>query len=535
MNAIVYNSVRVISKIMRYNSLLFLIFHIPLILECQAENSTPQPELSWNFDNGSLGSWAVNGRGEIVLSHAPRSGEIWYYFRIDNVAGKTLTFVFPNARNDYYGGESLPFISYDQVSWSTIKDRLIVPDPNDPSRIKYSFTHTFVTDRAWIAYTPPFTNLNLDKLITEISSHPHVKVHTVCETPSQNLSIPLIEITDSESNHEAKQSALFLAREDAYESASSWMADGIIHFLLSDDPVAAEIKRRLIVYVIPIFDCNGVALGNAIHPVFADGANVYWTETWPETSYSFYEQRQLKRFIQTLKDGGLTIDYSFRLHSNGWSGDCLRREHCSKDNQPVQDALFNDLAGKQYLPWYSNLDQLMQETRFSKFIVDLFPNAITGYCQSDWMFSNAFGLNHTLFKSTDDLKIEGELSIRALGEQLGVPGSDPPPYLHAAEFYRSTGNAGESYHVRCVYRDLLERPPVYVRVLVNGKSYELTPVSYEGVEPNFQTGVLYTGFLDLDDDINTHIFTTSNGSREFTIPAFAPRTGPLVLSELNKK
>jgi len=514
---------------------ILLILLLSLVLDGSAGESKAAVELSWKFDNGSLGEWKVDDNGEILLSHAPRSGEIWYYFRLDKVANKTRTFVFPNARSDFYGGDSLPFISYDQTFWTTIKNRSIAPNPNEPGRVRYTFTHTFITDRAWIAYTPPFTNRILDKLTAEISPHPHVAVQTLCETPIKQLPLTLISITDPETKDEDKKSAVILAREDAYETAGSWVAEGLIRFLLSDDPVAAAIKRRLIVHVVPLFDPDGVALGHAIHPLSENGDNVYWTETWPESAYSFYEQRQFKRFFQDWKDKGLNVDYSLRLHSSGWSGDSLRREHCSKENQPAQDTLFNDLAGTKYMPWHTSLDRLLRKTRFSKFIADLFPNAITGFCQSEWIYSNAFGLPYPLYKTRDDLLLEGELLIRAIGERLGVSGSDPPPCLHAAEFYRLVGKTGEMYHVRCVYRDLLGRPAQYVRVLVNGKPYDLKPVSENGKAPDSQTGILYTGFLTMEDEINNHVFVTSNGSREFKTPASAPRTGPLMPAKPKRK
>lgn len=484
--------------------------------------------IAWDFDNGSLGGWTRGSQGEIFLTHSPASGEIWYHFRIDGVEGKTLTFVIENARKDFYGGDALPAISYDQESWYLIKNRQIQPHPANLNQVRFSFTHTFAADRAWLAFTPPYTNKRLDAFLASISSHPHVTVDSLGQTPIKKLSIPAIVITDPETPLAEKQGILFLAREEALESASSWLCEGLIRFLLSDDPVAAAIKRRCLVLAVPLFDRDGVALGTAVHPLSANGDLVFWTETWPETIYSFYEQRQLKRYLQNWKDTGKSLDYSFRMHSGAWNQDQFRREQCAETLMAAQEQFYEKLLTRKYLPGYKNLERVLQDTRFSKFAADLFPTVITGLCQSEFQYKNAFGFAGTLYKSTDDLGTEGQLLTYALAEALGVPASDPPPFLHAAEIYEIAEPAGKTFHARCIYRDLLNRPPQYVRIAIGGQSFDLQPSQIAATALDYRLGVLYTGYFQSSETVGSHFFSASNGSRIDRVPQAGSRIGPLL-------
>jgi murein tripeptide amidase MpaA len=524
---------------MKRASLIVLLGLILFPVLCAQSASEAEFQIAWNFDNGSLGSWTQNAAGEIVLQHAPSSGGIWYFFRVDGLGGKTKTFVFENARKDYYSGDALPAISYDQQNWSFLKTRITTSHPGEQNTVRYSFTHTFASNRAWLAFTPPYPNKRLDDLTKEIDAHPHVSVQSICQTPIKQLSLPLITITDPEIPDKDKKCIFILSREEAMESAASWLCEGIIRFLLSDDTIAAAVKRRCRFMFIPVFDRDGVALGSAVHPVSLEGAakgkSVYWAETWPETSYSFYEQRQLKYFLQKWKDSGNTIDYAIRLHSSAWSDDHFSREHCAEANYAAQDALFSQLLCQKYLPWFRNSERVLQDTRFSKFVADLFPNVLTGLCQCEHRYNMGFGLPYTLYKSQDDLRTEGELIVHAFAETLGVPSGDPPPFLHAAELYELVGNARKKYHVRCVYRDMMNRPPEYVRIMLGDKTHDLKPVSVENVECDYRVGVLYSGYITSTEAVASHSFVTSNGSRTYSIPHVGHRIGPLLKISVSGK
>jgi len=480
--------------------------------------------ISWDFENGSLGSWRINERSEVVLAHASNSGELWYFFRINGVLNKTVTFVFENVRKDFYGGDNRPSLSYDQIHWSLIPTRWTTPVPDNPERVRFLFTHTFAQNQAWIAYTPPFSNRSLDQLLMQIENHPHVKIRSLCETPLRRLRLPLIQITDPQIPLTEKKTILLLSREDAYETASSWISQGAVQFLLTEEPVAAAIKKRYSFLILPIFDPDGVALGCALHPLPNEKENVFWTETWPESVYSFYEQRQMKRFLEQWKDEGNAIDLSLRLHSDAWTEDFFRGEYGFKADKSGPNDMIQDLWVNKYLPGYRILEPAWQKSSFSKYVYDLFPQSLTASARCDFLYSSPAGSGFLIYKTPDDLLVEGECLVCAIGESFGLSGGDPPPYLLGAGFYDPSSTEKNPFSVQCIYRDLQNRPPEYVQVVVNEKKYSLAKVATPNMD--YRTGVIYVGFVPIEKPENEHYFITSNGSRTFRIPREGTRPGP---------
>ncbi|MDX9752866.1 MAG: M14-type cytosolic carboxypeptidase [bacterium] len=487
-------------------------------------------EIAWNFENGSLGSWSSGKNGEIILTHSRNAGGLWYYFRLDQVQGKTLTFVFENARRDFYDDISLPVCSYDQRHWFPLLDRTIQPHASDTNLIRYTFRHTFGPKRAWLAFSPPYTNAMLNQQITAIETHPHANVLSICDTPLEQQTLPLVHITDPEVQN-PKKTVFLLCREDAYETATSWLAEGFITALLADSPLASAIRRRCHVLVVPIFDRDGVSRGEIIHPLpFGDRA-VFWTETWPETTYSFFEQRQMKQFLQQWKKEGNGIDLALSLHSETWKSNFIRPEHCKEENATAQENFFIELLGKKYMPWNSIGKRLEMDTRFTKVVHDFFPSSISGVMQTDYIYTGFHPTVPFVYKSTEDLAQEGDLLLRAIGEFIGIQDSNPAPYLLGAMLQKPTATEDEMIPVQCVYRDLLGRAPTAVQVVVNDTAYDLAPV--DEADTAYAKGVLYAGFLPAPNAQNTYYFQATNEAASVRVPREAI-PGPIVFAKKKK-
>lgn len=59
-----------------------------------------------------------------------------------------------------------------------------------------------------------------------------------------------------------KQGVVLTARIHPGESNSSYMMKGVIDFLISDDPVASELRDKFVFKVIPMLNPDGVVNGN---------------------------------------------------------------------------------------------------------------------------------------------------------------------------------------------------------------------------------------------------------------------------------
>ena len=59
-----------------------------------------------------------------------------------------------------------------------------------------------------------------------------------------------------------KRIALFLARQHPGETVSSFVMQGLLDYLVSDNPEAREIRKRYIVKLVPMVNPDGVIYGN---------------------------------------------------------------------------------------------------------------------------------------------------------------------------------------------------------------------------------------------------------------------------------
>lgn len=483
-----------------------------------------QPNLSWNFSQGSLGASEISN-GNIVTLQLKSNNDPWFFFRIDQVQNQRFTFILERVPADVFGDYYLPVVSYDQSNWSYCKNVTVLP--LDQNKIRFTFEVTFAEERAWIAFAPPFPNPQLDEFTASLVENPLVNVDTIGESVVKKIGLPLITITNPEGSDESKNRILIVSREGGNDSATTWMSQGMIRFLISDDPAAQAVLRRCIVYVIPIFDRDAVEMGVSEHPLDAT-TSVNWKNTWNEKDYSIYEQRMMKTYLQTIHDSGAKVDILLRLQSNYTGQDRIYRGPVKPEKEEMQDQLSVELVGKKYLPWYTNIERQPAIGTLPETAQWLFPDIITASFDVGLAYKNQMGLAYSLPKTTDDLFGESSLLIYAVAEALGVPASDPPPYLHAAEVYRMDGNRVPQFHVRCVYRDLQNHPPEYVRVVINDQEIELQPADTE--QSNYSQGVLYTGFVNTDARINTHYFKASNGSKTVRIPEVGTRPGPFSVS-----
>lgn len=521
---------RIMQSRLSTRNILFLLLLSLVIGNCVCvQPAYTEPALSWNFSQGSLGGSRIENGNEIHLQLASTE-DPWFFFRIDGVKNQTYLFIFDSVSPNHFGGWYLPAVSYDQTHWTYCKNITVLP-LESKDKVQFTFEITFPDERAWIAYSPPYPNSQLDQFNALLTENPLVKIEPLCESPNKKITTPIITVTNPDVPEDTKNRIMILSREGGNDSASTWMNAGIIRFLLSDDPAAQAILRRCILYSIPIFDRDAVEMGLSRHPINAT-ETVNWKSTWNEKDYSFYEQRIVKTWMQQLKDNNKRIDLLIRLQSSGSGQDRIHRETVAKEKEPAQDQLTVEFIEKKYLPWFANIERQPAEGTFSETAHGLFPDALTAAIDAGYVYQETFGLNFSFPKTTDDLMAEASLLMYAVAEALGVPASDPPPYLHAAEVYRMDGNSIPAFHVRCVYRDLQNRPPQFVRVVINGNEYELKPA---GIEPlDYQQGVLYTGFIELETRINNHYFTASNGSKEIRIPEQGARPGPFSVPVINR-
>jgi hypothetical protein len=275
-----------------------------------------------NFEGGSLGKVDVVGtdhyrchvRGQTDQDGRNRQAS-WYYFRVDHAAGHALTFEMVDLAGEYnyqptrgsITKDTLPFYSSDDVVWHSVEDANY-----DPNKLDLQFTIRVSSNRLWIAHVPPYTTQNFNKLVRDISSNPDVKVETIGKSV-EGRAIPLVTITDTAVPDKGKKVVWLMFRQHAWEAGSSWTADGLMRFVTLANPVAARIRREMIIKILPLCDPDGVVDGGVRFNRHGYDLNRNWDVSDPVRMPEITAER---RAILNWVDSGKRVDFLLTLHND---------------------------------------------------------------------------------------------------------------------------------------------------------------------------------------------------------------------------
>jgi hypothetical protein len=483
---------------------------------------------SFGTDNGYI----INedgGKINVYFNKSNLNQTLPYYFRIRGAKNKTVTFNW-----QYIGDESKENVMVDRPMV------VFYPDSLTDDRIAYekgntgyfyvkgmlSFTHTFKKDEAYVCYTPTHTNTQVATLINKIKNNPNVSLQFLGNSRFYQYPLNVIKITDPQGDPLTKKGILFLGKEDAYE-AGSLSTMGITRFLLSDDPLAVEMRQRFIFYIIPVVSLDGNHIGSTNYILNSSGSSyIYFTEQWNKPAGAYPEADWIKNAITEWKRQGLDISIFNSFHSESYFQSFARMQYC--DDAVLRDNFYkNILIGKYWKDFViANGGQVdLNENKVQFFIHSLYPNAITGSSHTDFLIkSSYYGTSKTLFKTNDDIYQDGELYLRAVANLYGLQNADnSKPLLYCGNVEKDTVGSVINVTYKIIYRDLLNRAPSEVKVVVDGVSYTMQ----KDASTNYSKGVFYTFSMPLNADVEGYYFEATNASGTKRVPEIAQYPGPV--------
>ena len=414
------------------------------------------------FPSSNLASWQEE---DGIISLEPKGGaaQPWFYFLITGAAGQELTFSVP-ALADQQGWSAS--ISYDRVDW-------VSADVAGPGA---TFKHRFLRDDAIVSLTPPYTNGMLWELFFWSQRSPHMDVDFLGKS-AQSGTEPVTLFTISDMGKRENNPVVWLiAREHPLETATSWLAEGCIRFLISTDPLAQALRQRFTFKIVPMLDYIGV-FNSALNPT------VSWDEAGSaavaggdaasdeaDASPTALISRLLAADFQST--AGISLALLLRSSMLGSVGSCklpmgVTWATATADWRRQAMAI---------LPWYDWATITAASTTtdgagaiagaFGKHMAQLCPGATVGEVTTSWYYgANSIGNAIDEHKSQYDMLQEGELLWRALSGAMGdfseVNGAGLPALLlprlafagdkaEASVLYRPAGDeqvylAGQDY------------------------------------------------------------------------------------------
>lgn len=245
----------------------------------EAQARPPSGSFNASFEGGNFDPQSTRWTGPNTIAYkglvkcGPASTKCspytnWVYFHVANLSTTEATTLVPLS-SDW---PSPPWFSYtdaeDGADWARVAAPASAsasagarPEAGPPPR----FTHHFARPGAFLAFSVPYVpGRQRRKLIADL---------VVAAAPSsgaQQMSIATSEAGNDVAalNISARGGARgkralvwFQARQHAWESGSSWVADGLARFAAS--PRGGALRRLADVVVVPIMDVDNVVVGGA--------------------------------------------------------------------------------------------------------------------------------------------------------------------------------------------------------------------------------------------------------------------------------
>lgn len=358
-------------------------------------------EIIAEFEGGRLGRWRADG-DTIHLHPGPEAGDEhlgdWFYFLVMGAKDRELTFIV-----DGVDLAAAPVaVSYDRFAWI----------PPDERVGKTGFRHRFLRDDAVISLTPPYTPGMLYEFTLWARRSPHARI----EYLDQVYGVTGITISEMEQT-EGKPSIWVTAGAFPLGAAASWVAEGLVRFLLSQDPAARALRRDFTFRIFPVPEPYGVQgqEGGGLSKGRAALARALTAEAAAGRPIAALVSIQGRTYgpAGTIRAGGA-----------GWDGAAAR--------SVARHAPWYTLAGEPAPgDWFLQLDAPAESLRLQ--------------IETGWFYPEGLLAGGLVQRSQFDLIQEGELLCRALaplaGVDLGSEASALPPLLGPRLIRRAAGGA----------------------------------------------------------------------------------------------
>lgn len=489
-----------------------------------------------NFENGNLGIYKIIGDDTISVGPVSRHKDTWFSFKIKGVKHRKITLVFEwlnNAKvSSNFGGQgnNTAMVTYDGKGFEIVKEvKFALKDPGaDAGNFIQTMTHTFREDEALVSYCAPWSNTRMADLARKLKSDRRVQIDNIGFSKFRNLPLTYFKVTDKQVPDTAKKKFFITAREDSYEAGGSWAVEGLLNFILSEDPLAKEMLKKMVFVIFPIFSVDGVAMGATNLPLDPHNSEfVYVTGQWDKEP-PYYEVKLMQDFWHKMKKEGFYPDVSFKFHATCYWECHFRPEDCAPENLAKERELLEILRNK--LSWRIEDGALKNPNTYMNYnFIKIFPDAITYSSHNDFIFTKRYlkTANH-VYRRHEDVIQDGELIARSYAEFYGIPSAEVAPYLMAGDADINCGEKGTPVTYSVYYYDIKQQPPAKIEVIINNKPYEMT--AEENVD--YSKPVKFTYKTILSEPFSSFRFYASNGKKSRRIPEEDYQLpGPFILNQ----
>ncbi|MFW5866491.1 MAG: M14 family zinc carboxypeptidase [Armatimonadota bacterium] len=233
-------------------------------------------------------SWRVRFASEPRTSPQP----LWFHIEARDAGGAPVEFVWELPDICLGDRNSLhllrPVLRADAGDWTRCEN--VSVDEHDDGRRSLRFSHAGGADAVAAAFCFPYAPEHLDATLTERGD---AWERSLIGVTHESRSLERLRLAGS---HPTPRPGVYLmARQHSGETPGSWVLDGILRFLASDDDEAAKLRDTLDVWACPFVDLDGVVNGDYGKDALPWDYNRAW-ERLPMRAAVHAIQRDLERF-----------------------------------------------------------------------------------------------------------------------------------------------------------------------------------------------------------------------------------------------
>jgi len=297
---------------------IFLIFMlVPFIcISC----SSGKTKISHDFDHGSMGElkeiepdYFKGTTKHWIKNDSIGDQYYWFYIKTDQVKDKTVTFELNNLVGVYRGKEHIVFTDYTQPVYSYDRENWYrITDVNyDPSGHTFIFSETFTDNTAWIAYAHPYSYSRYKEFISGLQDEENVTTETIATT-EEGRQVNMVSITDRDVLTDQKKVILIMALQHAGEDAGGYFVEGMIDYLLSDNPEADNIRKNYVYKFLPMMNPDGIFGGISRYNAEMEDLN----NIWMNDERAQEEVSGVKKWTNKWHDAGNSLDLFIDVHNH---------------------------------------------------------------------------------------------------------------------------------------------------------------------------------------------------------------------------
>jgi hypothetical protein len=172
-------------------------------------------------------------------------------------------------------------------------------------------------DTVWLAHVPPYTPSRLEGLLREVNRHPQARVEVIGKTV-QGRDLALVTLTETALPDTNKKVFWLVARQHAWETGTSFVAEGLLRFLTSDEPEARKLRDQALWRIVPMMDPDGCANGKVRFNANGYDLNRHWNEVDLRDKRFLQDMPEIwyvKKAIFAALKAGERVDLMLCLHN----------------------------------------------------------------------------------------------------------------------------------------------------------------------------------------------------------------------------